>query len=292
MTAAHPVTGQTPAFDRDVVVVGSGFGGSVAALRLAEKRYDVLVLEAGRRFADADLPTTSWRLSKYLWVPRLRWFGVQRIHWLNDVLILAGAGVGGGSLVYANVLYVPPAQFFTDPQWGGITDWAAELAPYYRAGRADARRGRQNPCEGPVEELMRETAESWAWAHLPQDPGRGVLRTRRRRRARHHGGRPVLRRRRAGAHRLHAVRQLHGRLPGRREEHARQELPGARRAAGVHIEPLRTVRRSSARPRRLVEVDEVATDGSLGGMDPRTASPRGQVVFAAGTWGTQRSCTA
>ena len=87
------------AFDHDVVVVGSGFGGSVAALRLAEKGYDVLVLESGRRFADADFAETNWRFSRYFWVPRLRWFGIQRIHALNDVVILAGAGVGGGSLV-------------------------------------------------------------------------------------------------------------------------------------------------------------------------------------------------
>src|SRR5438132_13141225 len=93
-------------FDHDVVVVGSGFGGSVAALRLAEKGYDVVVLEAGRRFADADFATTSWQLRKYLWAPRLGCFGIQRIHLLDDVLVLAGAGVGGGALVYANASYV------------------------------------------------------------------------------------------------------------------------------------------------------------------------------------------
>jgi cholesterol oxidase len=147
-------------FDHDVVVVGSGFGGSVAALRLAEKEYDVLVLEAGRRFDDGDFPATSWRLSRYLWVPRLRWFGVQRIHALNDVVILAGAGVGGGSLNYANTLYVPPAPFFADPQWGDVTDWRAELAPYYEQAKRMLGVVEENPCEGPVEQLMRETAEA------------------------------------------------------------------------------------------------------------------------------------
>ena len=82
----------------DVVVVGSGFGGSVAALRLVEKGYRVLVLEAGRRFTDATLPRTSWDVSRFLWAPRLGWLGIQRIHVLPDVVVLAGAGVGGGSL--------------------------------------------------------------------------------------------------------------------------------------------------------------------------------------------------
>jgi cholesterol oxidase len=147
-------------WDHDVVVVGSGFGGSVAALRLAEKAHDVLVLEAGRRFADADLPSTSWRLSRYLWFPRLGWFGVQRIHALNDVVILAGAGVGGGSLNYANTLYVPPPTFFTDPQWSDVTDWAVELAPYYEQATRMLGVVEENPCEGPVEDLMRETAQA------------------------------------------------------------------------------------------------------------------------------------
>ncbi len=93
--------------DFDVVVIGSGFGGSVAALRLTEKGYRVAVLEAGRRFKDKDFPKTSWRLSRFLYLPRLGMRGIQRIHALPDVLVLAGAGVGGGSLVYANTLYLP-----------------------------------------------------------------------------------------------------------------------------------------------------------------------------------------
>jgi len=117
--------------DFDVLVIGSGFGGSVSALRLAEKGYRVGVLEAGRRFRDQDFPKTSWRLARFLWAPALGLTGLQRIHVLRDVVVLAGAGVGGGSLVYANTLYVPPAQFFADPQWRDITDWAEELAPYY-----------------------------------------------------------------------------------------------------------------------------------------------------------------
>lgn len=118
-------------FDYDVLIVGSGFGGSVSALRLTEKGYRVGVLEAGRRFTDADLPKTSWRLKDFVFAPQLGLFGIQRIHALPDVVLLAGAGVGGGSLNYANTLYVPPKAFFADEQWQGITDWADELAPFY-----------------------------------------------------------------------------------------------------------------------------------------------------------------
>lgn len=117
--------------DYDVVVIGSGFGGSVAALRLTEKGYRVGVLEMGRRFADHELPENSWKLRRYLWAPWVRCFGIMRITLLKDVLIASGAGVGGGSLVYANTLYEPLDGFFTDPAWAHITDWRAELAPYY-----------------------------------------------------------------------------------------------------------------------------------------------------------------
>lgn len=118
--------------DYDVVVIGSGFGGSVAALRLAEKGYKVCVLEAGARFEDKDFPKTSWRLNKFLFAPRLGLKGIQRIHKLPDVFVLCGAGVGGGSLVYANTLYQPGDEYFQDPQWREITDWKSELAPWYQ----------------------------------------------------------------------------------------------------------------------------------------------------------------
>ncbi|AOR32551.1 cholesterol oxidase [Streptomyces fodineus] len=118
-------------YDYDVIVVGSGFGGSVSALRLTEKGYRVGVLEAGRRFTRTTLPKNSWDLKNYLWAPRLGMYGIQRIHLLGNVMVLAGAGVGGGSLNYANTLYVPPKAFFDDPQWRDITDWQEELKPYY-----------------------------------------------------------------------------------------------------------------------------------------------------------------
>ncbi|WP_369189796.1 GMC oxidoreductase [Streptomyces sp. R08] len=122
-------------YDYDVIVVGSGFGGSVTALRLTEKGYKVGVLEAGRRFTPSTLPKNSWDLKNYLWAPKLHMYGLQRIHLLGNVMVLAGAGVGGGSLNYANTLYVPPKPFFEDPQWRDITDWEEELTPYYDQAR-------------------------------------------------------------------------------------------------------------------------------------------------------------
>ena len=142
----------------DVVVIGSGFGGSVAALRLREKNYSVAVIEAGRRFSDSDFPKTSWRLSRFLYFPRLGLNGIQRIHALPDVLILAGAGVGGGSLVYANTLYQPPQSYFDDRQWSHITDWREELAPCYE--QATRMLGvEKNPHMTPSDIAMKKVAD-------------------------------------------------------------------------------------------------------------------------------------
>ena len=150
--------------DFDVVIIGSGFGGSVAALRLTEKGYRVAVIEAGRRFADKDFPKTSWRLSKFLYMPRLGLRGIQRIHILPDVLVLAGAGVGGGSLVYANTLYKPPASYFTDKQWNQITDWDDELSPWY--DQASRMLGvASNPYFSPSDEAMKQVADQMGVGH-------------------------------------------------------------------------------------------------------------------------------
>jgi cholesterol oxidase len=144
--------------DYDVVVIGSGFGGSVAALRAAEKGYRVGVIEAGRRFTNDTLPETSWDLKDFLWAPAIGWMGIQKITPLTDVVCLSGAGVGGGSLVYANTLYTPLDDFFADKQWAHITDWKSELAPYY--DQASRMLGVvENPTETAADVEMRAVAE-------------------------------------------------------------------------------------------------------------------------------------
>ncbi len=150
--------GKQRATDYDVLVVGSGFGGSVTALRLVEKGYKVGVLEAGRRYADSDFAKTSWDLKRFLWAPALGCYGIQRVHLLRDVMILAGAGVGGGSLNYANTLYKPPASFFQDRQWRDITDWDAELTPHYEQARKMLGVV-QNPHMTPADEVIKSVAE-------------------------------------------------------------------------------------------------------------------------------------
>lgn len=151
-------------FDYAVVVIGSGFGGSVTALRLTEKGYQVGVLEAGQRFGPHNLPSNSWDLRNFLWAPKLGLKGMQRIHLLKNVVILAGAGVGGGSLNYANTLYEPALPFFADPQWAHITDWHAELAPFY----AQAKRMLgvvPNPTMTPADIEMKRLAEQFGRGH-------------------------------------------------------------------------------------------------------------------------------
>jgi cholesterol oxidase len=144
--------------DYDVLIIGSGFGGSVTALRLTEKGYRVGVLEAGRRFNDEDFAKTSWNLRKFLWAPKLGMYGIQRIHLLRNVMILAGAGVGGGSLNYANTLYVPPEPFFADRQWSHITDWRAELMPHY--DQAQRMLGVvENPTFTDADRIVKEVAD-------------------------------------------------------------------------------------------------------------------------------------
>ncbi len=273
------------ATDVDVVVIGSGFGGSVAALRLVEKGYSVLVLEAGRRFEDEDFAQTSWDVKKYLWAPELGCYGVQRIHKLPDVMILAGAGVGGGSLNYANTLYVPPKPFFEDQQWRGITDWEAELTPHYAT--ASRMLGVvTNACDGPVERAMKATAEDLGvgetFRHTPvgvyfgrpgetqADPFFG-------------GAGPA----RTGC--TECGNCMVGCRVGAKNTLMKNYLYLAERLGAV-IEPMRTVTRIGELPGADGEQPAYRIlherTGPRAGQDPRVVTAS-HVVLAAGTWGTQ-----
>ena len=264
----------------DVVVVGSGFGGSVAALRLTEKGYRVGVLEAGRRFADDELPETSWRLRRYLWAPRLGCYGVQRIHLLPDVLVMAGAGVGGGSLNYANTLYQPPRRFFEDRQWAHITDWQAELAPYYE--QAKRMLGvTTNPSFTPADAVMREVAEEMGagatFTSTPVgvffgEPGSRVADP-------FFGG--------AGPDRTGCTECgscMTGCRVGAKNTLVKNYLHLAEKA-GARVHPLTTVKELRPRPGGGYELRTRRTDGIRRRDRMFTAD---QVVVAAGTYGTAR----
>ena len=145
-------------YDFDWIVIGSGFGGSVSALRLAEKGYRVAVLECGRRYRDEDFAKSAWNLRRYFWMPRLGLRGIFRMTVFKDVFIVSGSGVGGGSLGYANTLYRARPSFFTDPQWGELADWERELEPHY--GTAEHMLGATTyDGVGPADELLREYGE-------------------------------------------------------------------------------------------------------------------------------------
>jgi cholesterol oxidase len=119
----------------DIVVVGSGFGGSVTAMRLSQKGYRVAVVEAGKRLRAEDFPKSNWNVWKYFWAPRFRCFGIQNITLLEGVMVLHGSGVGGGSLVYANTLMRPDDTVFLDPTWNRNVAWSRELSPHYETAQ-------------------------------------------------------------------------------------------------------------------------------------------------------------
>lgn len=121
--------------ERDFIIIGSGFGGSVSALRLVEKGYDVLMLEKGRELKAEDFPKTNWNLRRWLWMPKLGFRGLFQMRFFKHVTVLAGAGVGGGSLVYANTLPIPKQSFFRNPAWAELADWERELTPHYQTAR-------------------------------------------------------------------------------------------------------------------------------------------------------------
>src|SRR6266481_7616427 len=139
----------------DFIIVGSGFGGSVSALRLVEKGYRALVLEKGRRFGAEDFPRSNWNLPRWLWLPQLGFRGLFKMTFLRHVTVVSGVGVGGGSLVYANTLPVPKDDFFEAESWRGLADWKSELAPHYPVVRRMLGAA-ENPYTTPADEVIRE----------------------------------------------------------------------------------------------------------------------------------------
>jgi cholesterol oxidase len=147
----------------DYIIIGSGFGGSVAALRLAEKGYKVLILEQGKRFNPGDFPKTNWNIPKYLWIPALRCFGFQKLSFYSTASILSGTGVGGGSLVYANTLYIPPDEFFTNTSWHKFGEWKKILEPFY--DKASFMLGRKKYSKLNIEDKVLEEVSKDMNAH-------------------------------------------------------------------------------------------------------------------------------
>ncbi|MBM7520474.1 GMC oxidoreductase [Nocardioides nitrophenolicus] len=266
----------------DVVVIGSGFGGSVTALRLAEKGYRVGVLEAGRRFADDELPTTSWKVRDYLFHPALGCYGLLRMTLLKDVLVLTGAGVGGGSLVYANTLYEPPRAFFDDPHWSGITDWADELAPYYDQARRMLG-VTPYPRRSPSDLVMRAVADDLGVGDSFGPTPVGVL----------FGERPGERVADpffggAGPERTTCTdcgACMTGCRVGAKNTTVKNYLHLAE-AAGAVVHPMTTVTDVRPRPGGGYDVATRRTDGKV--RRGRRAFTADQVVFAAASLGTQR----
>jgi cholesterol oxidase len=272
--------------DYDVLVIGSGFGGSVTALRLTEKGYRVGVLEAGRRYADEEFAKTSWNLRKFLWAPRLGMYGIQRIHLLRNVMILAGAGVGGGSLNYANTLYVPPDPFFNDPQWKHITDWRAELMPHY--DQAQRMLGVvENPTFTDADRIMKEVAADMGvedtFVPTPvgvffgpdgtKTPGKTVPDP-------YFGG--------AGPERTGCIECgscMTGCRYGAKNTLLKNYL-GLAENAGAEVIPMTTVAGFEQRSDGLWEVHTVRTGSWL--LRKRRKIIATHVVLSAGTWGTQK----
>jgi cholesterol oxidase len=266
--------------DYDVVVVGSGFGGSVAALRLTEKGYRVAVVEAGRRFADDEFAKTSWDLKRYLWAPQVGCYGIQRIHMLNDVMVLAGAGVGGGSLVYANTLYRPLKPFYADHQWSHITDWESELAPHYdQAGRMLG--VVTNPTVTPSDVVMRDVAKDMGVADSFHATPVGVYFGKPGEQAKdpYFGG--------AGPARTGCTECgscMTGCRVGAKNTLVKNYLYLAEQD-GAQVIPLTTVTSVSPRETGGYEVSLKKTGTTSKKF--RTTITAEKVVFAAGTWGTQ-----
>ncbi len=265
----------------DVLVVGSGFGGSVTALRLTEKGYRVGVLEAGRRFRDEDFAVTSWRVHKFLFAPRLGLYGIQRIHLLPDAVVLCGAGVGGGSLVYANTLYVPPKEFFEDPQWAGIADWERELSPFYDQARRMLG-VTQVPHRSPLDDVFAEVAEDMGVGHTFALTPVGVF-------FGEEAGKTVPDPFFGGAGPARSGCMECGACMTGCRHNAKNTLPknylGLAEAAGAVVHPLTTVRVVRPRAQGGYAVETVRTGPMMRGRRTFTAD---HVVVAAGTYNSQR----
>jgi cholesterol oxidase len=156
----------------DFVIIGSGFGGSVSALRLSQKGYRVLVLERGKRYRDQDFARSNWNVWKYLWLPALRCFGILQISLLNGLMVLHGAGVGGGSLGYANVLMEPDDQLYDAPGWRDLADWKLLLRPHFQTARRMLG-VTTNPCLWPADAALKRVAAQFNPDNvvLPADVG-------------------------------------------------------------------------------------------------------------------------
>lgn len=272
--------------DYDVLIIGSGFGGSVSALRLTEKGYRVGVLEAGRRFADHEFAKNSWHLREFLWAPKLGCYGIQRIHLLDNVMVLAGAGVGGGSLNYANTLYVPPEPFFADPQWRDITDWRAELTPHYE--QAQRMLGVvKNPTFTDADRIVKEVADDMGvgdtFVPTPvgvffgpdgeKTPGKTVPDP-------YFGG--------AGPARTGCIECgecMTGCRHGAKNTLVKNYL-GLAESAGAQVHPMTTVTGFEQRPDGLWEVTTVRTGSWL--RRRRRTFTATHLILAAGTYNTQR----
>ena len=274
--------------DYDVVVIGSGFGGSVSALRLTEKGYRVGVIEAGMRFADHEFARTSWQLRRFLWAPMLGFKGIQRIHVLPDVIVLAGAGVGGGSLVFANTLYEPTSRsFYEDPQWSHITDWRAELRPFYDQARRMLGVV-PNPTVTEADVVYRQVAEEMGVADSFTMAPVGVffgpdgeLRPGADAPDPYFGGAGPTRR---GC--LQCGECMTGCRHGAKNTLVKNYLYLAERA-GAEVHPETTVVRVAPLPGGGYAVRTRPSGHWLGKLRERTFTAE-QVVFAAGTMGTQR----
>lgn len=141
----------------DYVIIGSGFGGSVSAMRLTEKGYSVLVMERGKRFRDQDFARSTWNVRRYVWLPAMRCFGILQISPFKDVFVLHGSGVGGGSLGYANVLMQPTDELFANPSWKHLADWKNILLPHYDTARRMLGVA-SNPCQWPADRVLQKIA--------------------------------------------------------------------------------------------------------------------------------------